>query len=169
MRINLFFKTFRVTVSIGNKVVIGKPKEEIQTLEEVQFKRQQELLKKINSIREEEEKPVTSVQKIYDEYWEAKVKEAINNLKTLVDSRFSQAKPNNHVITGKLVLILPEDYRADLEALRYRWIYERKLPTWRVQIQTAFFLLDMLWGCFQVKIQNYLKSTKHLLEENVDS
>jgi hypothetical protein len=75
-------------------------------------------------------------------------------------------QPNNlniH-ITGWLARVLPEDYRGNLEALRKRWIYDLKLPKWRIRFMTAIVLLDMLWGSFWVKLQDLLERLQDFLE-----
>jgi hypothetical protein len=69
-------------------------------------------------------------------------------------------RQGSYVITGKLAHVLPEDYRADLEALRKRWLNDQGLPKWCVWFRTAIILLQMLWGCSWVKFENFLEFLK---------
>lgn len=69
-------------------------------------------------------------------------------------------RQRSYVITGKLAHVLPEDYRADLEAFRKRWLNDQGLPKWCVWFLTARILLHMLWGCSWVKFENFLESLK---------
>lgn len=61
---------------------------------------------------------------------------------------------SNYIITGWVVCVLPEDWRGNLEALRYELI-TAKNPTWYVRFITVTTLLDMLFGGIRVKWQNF--------------
>ncbi|MEJ6487850.1 hypothetical protein N0Y54_42665 [Nostoc punctiforme UO1] len=72
------------------------------------------------------------------------------NLKTPKPS--VEIRQKSH-IKGWLSNILSEEWRAELEALRYRWFTEEKPELW-IKIMTGFHLLDMLKGYFQIKLEN---------------
>ena len=56
--------------------------------------------------------------------------------------------------TNLVARILPEDYRADLNTLRHRWIVKQKLPKWLVNIRTCLFLLVVFKGWLQIKCED---------------
>ena len=60
----------------------------------------------------------------------------------------------NYIITGWVNDIFPEDWIANLEALRYELIATNK-PKWYVRLITVTTLMDMLCGGIQVKLQNF--------------
>ena len=62
--------------------------------------------------------------------------------------------PSTRIKTTLLARILPEDYRADLNSLRHRWIVKQKLPKWLVNIRTYLFLLVVFKGWLQIKCEN---------------
>jgi WD40 repeat protein len=59
----------------------------------------------------------------------------------------------SYIITGWVICVLPEDWRGDLEALRYELIAANK-PKFYVRFITVTTLLDMLYGGIRVKLQN---------------
>ena len=62
--------------------------------------------------------------------------------------------PSTRIKTTLLARIRPEDYRADLNSLRHRWIVKQKLPKWLVNIRTYLFLLVVFKGWLQIKCEN---------------
>lgn len=60
---------------------------------------------------------------------------------------------SSYIITGWIIFVLPEDWRSDLEALRYELIAASK-PKLYVRFLTVTTLLDMLYGGIRVKLQN---------------
>ncbi|MEA5622799.1 WD40 repeat domain-containing protein [Nostoc sp. UHCC 0251] len=60
---------------------------------------------------------------------------------------------NSYIITGWVICVLPEDWRGDLEALRYELIAANK-PKFYVRFITATTLIDMLFGGIRVKLHN---------------
>uniref|UniRef100_UPI0039E0B7DB WD40 repeat domain-containing protein n=1 Tax=Anabaena sp. CCY 9910 TaxID=3103870 RepID=UPI0039E0B7DB len=60
----------------------------------------------------------------------------------------------SYIITGWVVCVIPEDWRSDLEALRYELI-TAKNPTWYVRFITVTTLVDMLFGGIRVKLHNF--------------
>lgn len=57
------------------------------------------------------------------------------------------------ILTRLLVHILPEDWRGNLEALRYELIAAKK-SRWHIRFITAVVLLDMLRGSIRIKLDN---------------
>ena len=68
-------------------------------------------------------------------------------------------------ITGWLARVLPEEYRADLESLRYRLLAREKRPQWVVRLITAKCLLEMALAMGRINlITTYSKSSKTLVD-----
>ena len=56
-------------------------------------------------------------------------------------------------IKGWLSKILLEEWRGELEALRYEWLKEGKPELW-IKIMTSFCLLGLLKAYLQIKVEN---------------
>jgi hypothetical protein len=57
-------------------------------------------------------------------------------------------------IKGWLAKILPEEWRGELEALRYRWLAKKKRHKVLVNFITGICLLGMLKAYLQIKVEN---------------
>jgi len=75
-------------------------------------------------------------------------------LNSLKGKQIKQKEQRSYTLTDKLVHILPEEYRADLNTLHYRLLIKQKHPKWLVQILTIMCLLDMFRGWLQIKLEN---------------
>ncbi|NER52633.1 MAG: hypothetical protein F6J92_39540 [Symploca sp. SIO1A3] len=64
-----------------------------------------------------------------------------------------------YTITSKLACLFPEDYRANLNTLRYRLIKQRH-PKWLIKVRVTACLLNMYRGLILVKLQNIWHSIK---------
>ena len=62
-----------------------------------------------------------------------------------------------NIIISKLVRPLPEDYRANLNTLRYRLI-KQKRPQWRIRFIITICLLSIYVGWILVNLQNIWSS-----------
>ncbi|MHC5855259.1 hypothetical protein [Nostoc sp.] len=60
-----------------------------------------------------------------------------------------------------LAKVLPEDWHAELEALRHKWHKQRRPKFW-IRLMTGIHVVDLLKAYVQIKMQNaklFLKST----------
>ncbi|GAB1544596.1 hypothetical protein NUACC21_72720 [Scytonema sp. NUACC21] len=74
--------------------------------------------------------------------------------------RLQREKHNNtskthrsYIITGWIACVLPEDWRGNLETLRYELISANQ-SKWYIRFITVTTLLDMLCGGIQIKLEN---------------
>ncbi len=71
----------------------------------------------------------------------------------------------SHILKGRLVNRLPEDWRADLEALRHHLVTRKKQPKFLVNLITIIHLLDMLKAHIQIKLENISLFSKNKNKE----
>jgi N-acetylglucosaminyldiphosphoundecaprenol N-acetyl-beta-D-mannosaminyltransferase len=72
---------------------------------------------------------------------------------------------SNQETTNKLIQNLPEEYRADLEALRSK-LLKANTHEWTIKLIILKALSEIYWAIVQIKVENLFSGTQHNTDKN---
>ncbi|NEO32082.1 MAG: hypothetical protein F6K36_16940 [Symploca sp. SIO3C6] len=68
--------------------------------------------------------------------------------------KYKSKRKRSLTLTGKLAAMIPEEYRAYINEIRYRLLVKQKCPKWWVKVVTIKCLLEVFWGTIRVRVEN---------------